>query len=325
MRRRVVMDNDATIEHFVRYYLTMISPADMLLFATVVREGSFTRAARRMGITKQTVSERIAKLEAEARVRLLERTTRRLRPTDAGAAYAERCALIAAQIDDANAELSRTHSEPVGLLRVSTPVLYGRRFISPVVSEYLRRFPKMRVEVVLADRRVNLVEEGFDLAIRVGNLDDSSLTAKKLGEGHMYYVASPSFVAAHGAPKATELRTARCISASRHETWEVAGVKSKIEPTLVVNDLELACDAAIAGVGVARLPSLVCGDAVRDGRLVVLFGTEAALLRPVFVVYPSRTYLPVKVRAFVDALEALVEPMAPLDGGAGRRRKKRGR
>jgi len=297
----------------------MISPADMLLFATVVREGSFTRAALRMGITKQTVSERIAKLEAAAKVRLLERTTRKLRPTDAGAAYAERCALIAAQIDEANAELSRKHSEPVGSLRVSAPVLYGRRFLSDVVSDYLRRFPNVRVEVVLADRRVNLVEEGFDLAIRVGNLDDSSLTATKLGEWHMYYVASPRFVAEQGLLRPTELRTTRCIGVSRFETWEAGGVKQKIEAVLIVNDLEVACDAAIAGVGVARLPSLVCQDAVRDGRLTTLFGAEPTLVRPVYAVYPSRTYLPVKVRAFVDALGELVDPMPTFEASAPQR------
>ncbi|MFO0734476.1 MAG: LysR family transcriptional regulator [Labilithrix sp.] len=288
----------------------MISPADMVLFATVVREGSFTRAASRLGITKQTVSERVARLEAEASVRLLERTTRKLRPTDAGAAYAERCALISAQIEEANAELSRRHSEPVGLLRVSTPVLYGRRFLSPVIGAYLGRFPDVRVEVVLADRRVDLVEEGFDLAIRVGALGDSSLAAKRLGEGHVYYVASPRFLARHGRP--AQLRATRCVGTRRHETWEVGGISSRVEPVLVVNDLEVACEAAIAGVGVARLPSLVCGDAVRDGRLELVFGAAPAMLSPVYAVFPSRMYLPAKVRLFVEALEENVEPMRPI-------------
>lgn len=305
-------DNGCCVEHIVRYDLTVISPADMVLFAAVVREGSFTRAARRLGITKQTVSERIAKLEAESRVRLLERTTRSLRLTDAGEAYAQRCALIAAQIDEANAELSRRQSEPVGALRVSAPVLYGRRFLAPVVADYLRRFPDVRVEVLLADRRVNLIEEGFDLAIRVGDLDDSSYSAKKLGDGYMYYVASPRFVAKHGAPKATALAATRCIGLSRHETWAVDGAPRKVEPVLVVNDLEMACDAAIAGIGVVRLPSLVCRDAVHDGRLQVLFRETQAQVRPVYAVYPSRAYLPAKVRLFVDALAAMVEPMLPI-------------
>lgn len=293
----------------------MIAPADMLLFATVVREGSFTRAAQRLGITKQTVSERIAKLEASARVRLLERTTRSLRLTDAGEAYAQRCALIAAQIEEANAELSRRHAEPVGTLRVSAPALYGRRFLAPVVADYLCRFPSVRVDVLLADRRVNLIEEGFDLAIRVGALEDSSLAKRKLGEGYIHYVASPEFVRRHGALRPSALAATRTIGVRRSETWAIGGATSKIEPVLVVNDLEIACDAAIAGVGVARLPSLVCRDAVHDGRLEVLFESTVPEARPVYAVYPSRAYLPAKVRVFVDSLAAMVEPMRPIDVG----------
>lgn len=295
--------------------MTIIPPGDMLLFAAVVRHGGFTRAARHLGLTKQTVSERVARLEERLGVRLLERTTRRLRVTDAGGAYNERCAAIAAQIEEANSEVQRRQAEPVGLLRVSAPVLYGRRFLGPVVADYLGRYPKTRVEVLLADRRVNLVEEGFDLAIRIGALDDSSLAAKKLGEGHVYYVASPRFLSDHGAPTPSTLRAARNIGVQPFETWEVSGVKVKIEPALVVNDLEMACDAAIAGVGIARLPSLVCRDAVHDGRLRVLFGPEPAQLPAVYAVYPSRRYLAARVRIFIDALAALVEPMKPVEIG----------
>jgi DNA-binding transcriptional LysR family regulator len=291
----------------------MISPADMLLFAAVVREGSFTRAAQQLGITKQTASERIAKLEERLGVRLLERSTRRLRVTDAGATYYERCAAIAAQIDEANSEVQQRQAEPVGPLRISAPVLYGRRFLAPVVAEFLGRHPRARVEVVLANRRVNLLEEGFDLAIRTGSLDDSSLAARKLGEGYMYYVASPAFLAKHGAPDARELRTARCIGIRPFETWGVSGVSTKIEPVLVVNDLEVACEAAIAGAGIARLPSLVCREAVEDGRLRILFGPESVLHQAIHAVYPSRQHLPAKVRLFLDVLVALAEPMLPLD------------
>lgn len=291
----------------------MVAPADMVLFAAVVREGGFTRAAKQIGLTKQTVSERIGKLEEQLGVRLLERTTRRFRLTDAGATYHERCATIAAQIEEANSEVQHLQVEPVGLLRVSAPVLYGRRFLGPVLVDYLSRHPKVRVEVVLGDRRVNLLEEGFDLAIRIGELDDSGMTARKVGEGHVYYVASPAYLAARGAPAPDELATARCIGVRPFETWESGGVRSKIEPVLVVNDMELACDAAIAGVGIARVPALVCGDAVRDGRLLVLFGPQPAVTSSVYAVFPGRRHLPPKVRLFVDALAALVEPMLPLD------------
>lgn len=297
----------------------VISPADMLLFAAVVREGSFTKAARRLGITKQTTSERIGNLEQRLGVRLLERTTRRLRVTEPGAMYYERCASIAAQIDEANAEIQRRQAEPVGLLRVSAPFLYGRRFLAPVVADYLGRYPKARVEIVLADRRVDLIEEGFDVAIRIGALDDSSLAARRLGEGHIYYVASPRFRAAHAVERARDLADVRCIGLRPSETWEVLGQETKIEPVLVVNDLEVAHDAAIAGVGIAQLPGIVCREAVADGRLRVLFG-PAALLRPVYAIYPSRSYLPAKVRAFVDALAQLVAPMLPLESRRTRTR-----
>jgi len=290
-----------------------IPPADMLLFAAVVREGGFTRAAAQLGITKQTVSERIAKLEERLGVRLLERTTRRIRVTDTGASYYERCAAIAAQIEAANDEVQERQSEPTGLLRVSAPVLYGRRFLAPVVASYMQRHPKVTVEVLLVDRRVDLVAEGLDLAIRIGTLDDSSITARKLGEAHMYHVASPGYLATHGSPTAHTLRTARCIGRRTHETWDIGGIRSKLEPVLVVNDHEAACDAAIAGIGIARLPGLVCRAPVLDGRLRLLFPTSTTLVRPIYAVYPSRQYLPPKVRAFIETLTTLVDPMRPIE------------
>jgi DNA-binding transcriptional LysR family regulator len=297
----------------------MISPADMLLFAAVVREGSFTRAARQLGITKQTTSERIGKLEERLGVRLIERTTRRLRVTDAGAIYYERCTSIAAQIEEANAQLQQRQAEPVGLLRVSAPVLFGRRFLAPVVADYLARYPRARVEVVLADRRVQLIEEGFDLAIRVGALADSSLAARKLGEAHVDYVASPQFLAKHGVPGKGDLRSARCVGLRPSEIWELSGVRTKISPVLVVNDLEVACEAAIAGVGIAQLPAFVCREAVADGRLRTLFGPAPPMRRSVHAVYPSRQYLPAKVRVFLNMLTSLAGTMLPLEGGAKRR------
>ncbi len=291
----------------------------MLLFAAVVREGSFTGAARQLGISKQTTSERIAKLEAELGVRLLERTTRRLRVTGAGGAYYDKCAAISSLVDEANVEVKERQATPVGLLRVSAPVLYGRRYLAPVVASYLSQYPETRVEIVLADRRVDLIEEGFDLAIRIGKLDDSSLAARKLGEGHVYYLASPAFLARHRTPSVAELSLGRCVGTKDHETWSVAGESIKIRPALVVNDLEVLCEAAVAGVGIARLPALVCRDAVLSGRLKVLFGPSAAVKSAVYAVFPSRQYLAAKVRVFLEALSLLVEPMRPLDlDGRGR-------
>ena len=287
----------------------MISPADMILFAAVVREGTFTGAALKQGITKQTTSERIGKLEAQLGVRLLERTTRRLRMTQAGMTYFDRCAAIAAQVEEANAEVQQGQAEPAGLLRVLSPTLYGRRYLAPVISRFLAKYPKARVELVLADRRINLIEEGLDVAVRIGPLDDSSLVARKLGEGPLYFVASPRFLSKYGTPSGKELRSARCIGISAFELWEAENVKTRIDPVFTVNDYEVACEAAIAGVGIARIPEVVCREAIRDGRLKVLFGPKPAGSRAIHVVYPSRLNLPAKVRLFVDAMVTLSEPL----------------
>lgn len=293
----------------------------MILFAAIVREGSFTRAARGLGITKQTASERIAKLEAQLGVRLLVRSTRRLRATDVGADYSEKCSAIAAQIDEANREVQRQQSEPTGVLRVSTPVLYGRRYLGPVVASFLARFPDVRIELVLADRRVNLVDEGFDVAIRIGKMQDSALSVRKLGQGYVYFVASPGYLATHGTPSRDTIRGARFVGTKPSETWEMFGVRMRIEPALVVNDLEVACDAAIAGVGITRVPGLVCRAAVARGELEVLFGPDPALLTPVYAVFPSRRHLAAKSRIFIDALAEQIEPMLPLEIDARPRRR----
>lgn len=292
-----------------------VSPHDMVLFAAVVRAGSFTRAANQLGLTKQTVSERIARLEAALQIRLLERTTRSLRVTDAGATYAERCAAIAAQIDEANSDVQRQQIEPIGVLKVTAPVLYGRRTLGPLVARFVRTHPQVRVELVLTDRRVDLIAEGIDLAIRVGELDDSSLTARRLGEAHAWFVASPEFIAHHGTPTVKNLRSLPCIGMRAAEKWLVQGVTLRIEPRLVVNDLEVLCDAAVAGVGVAQIPALACQQAVKAGQLRVLFG-EASRLRPLSVVYPSRAYLPPRVSLFLEALLA----MPPLETVSARGR-----
>jgi DNA-binding transcriptional LysR family regulator len=293
------------------YIRTMSSVvSDMIFFATVVRAGSFTAAARLLDVSKQTVSERVAKLEEHLGVRLLERTTRTMRVAEHAATYAAQCLAIAAQVDEANRDIQQRQIEPTGLLRVSAPVLYGRRFLAPVVEAVLRSYPYMRVEILLADRRVDLIDEGIDVAIRIGTLDDSSLSSRKLGDAHTYFVASPAFVKAHGRPTKLTLAATRCVGMRASETWAVLGGRFKMQPILVVNDFEMLCDAAVRGIGIARLPAIVCRDAVRQRSLVRVLAPEPTTI-PVNVLYPSRQ-LPPKVRVFVEALSAMVEPMQPL-------------
>jgi DNA-binding transcriptional LysR family regulator len=290
----------------------MVRPADMVVFAAVVREGSFTRGAAALGVTKQTVSERVQALEAALGVRLLERNSRTVRPTEAGAAYFERCNAIASAIDEANREIQQSQAEPQGALRISAPVLYGRKFLGPLVAQFLSRHPKVKVELSLADRRVNLLEEGFDLAIRVGDLEPSEMNARKIGEGFVYFVASPNFLRRHRVERPDDLLHVPTIAQVRHERWMVRGKQVKVTTALAVNDLEVAGEAAAASLGVARLPSLVVREAVAAGRLEVLFGPEPALVRPVYAVFPGRRLLPEKVRRFVDLIAAAKEPLLPL-------------
>lgn len=284
----------------------------MLVFAAVVRAGTFTAAATELGMTKQAVSDRVFRLEHALEVRLLERTTRRLRPTDAGSAYFERCQAIATQIEEANDIARQRHSEPAGRLRVASPTLYGRRFLSPVVAAYLARYPRMQVEITLTNRPVDLIADGFDLAVQIGRLKDSSFTARRLDDGYLYFVASPSYLRAAGTPVAADLPDARCLGFGPAEDWRIDDLKVRVNPVAAINDLEALCDLAIAGVGIARLPGLVCQDAIRDGRLVRLFPDARVPVRPVWALYPSRAFLAAKVERFLDALGTLVTPMAPL-------------
>ena len=276
----------------------------MMLFAAVVREQGFTAAARALHLSKQTVSDRIARLEASLGVRLLSRTTRSLRPTPAGAEYYERCTEIAARVDDANRTIRQLQTEPMGTVRISVSKAYAVTVLPGVLRAFGAQHPKVRIEVDSSGRRVRLVEEGFDLAVRVGPLDDSSLTARSLGGGRRYYVASPRYLAQEGDPTVARLARTRIIGLSARETWQLGGKAIKVAPWLVVDDPRVACAAAVAGAGVARLPVLACGPELRAGQLRTVFNGCVADEMPVHVVYLRRQYLLPPVRLLIDALVA---------------------
>ncbi|HRE88028.1 MAG TPA: LysR family transcriptional regulator [Myxococcota bacterium] len=279
-----------------------IDPNLMILFSRVVDAGSFTAAARALGLTKQTVSERVLRLEEALGARLLERTTRSLRPTDLGARYHAECRALAAQIDEANRLVDADLSHPSGRVRVSLPVVFGRHFLAPALAGYCERFPEVTVEVSLADRHVDLVAEGFDLAIRVGEVRGQGLVVRRLGEGHVHYVASPGFVANNPRLRFADLPKMPTIGMQATETWSFRGRTLEVEPKVVVNELEVVCELAVSGLGVGRVPDLVHGPLTDRGELVLLFGGAIAFTRPIHVVLPSRRFLPLKVSALVDAL-----------------------
>jgi DNA-binding transcriptional LysR family regulator len=277
-------------------------PDDMLVFTAVLRAGSFSRAADELGMTKQGVSARVVRLERALGVRLIERTTRKLRATDAGSVYFERCQSIATQIDEANDAARERQSEPVGVLRVASPTLYGRRFLTPVIARYVSRYPRVQVAITLTNRPVDLIGDGFDLAIQVGRLKDSNFTARRLGDARLYYVASAEYLAAHGAPAAMDLPDARCLGFRSVEEWRVGEHRVRIAPVVAINDVEAICDLAIAGAGIAQLPDFVCDEAIRDGRLVRLYAEANVSVRQISVLYPSRQFLAARVERFLDVL-----------------------
>jgi DNA-binding transcriptional LysR family regulator len=281
-----------------------ISFADMLLYVDVVREASFTGAAKHLGISKQVVSERINKLEKALGVRLLQRTTRSLHTTDAGGRYFEYCAAIAQQVEQANLAMQAEQAEPTGLLRVSAPVLYGRGQLIPAIKTFTQRYPKVHVDLRLADRLVNLVEEGVDVALRVSHLSDSALSVRRLGGVSAYFVASPQLLAKYAERNLAEIiRTAPAITFREGEIWDLpTGAKIKPNAVLNVNDIPTVSTAAVQGIGIARLPGLICKPLVAKKQLrILLDGLEASRLE-VYAVYVSKKQLSPKIRSFIDVL-----------------------
>jgi DNA-binding transcriptional LysR family regulator len=281
-----------------------ISPADMLLFVDVVQDTSFTAAAKRHAISKQAASERVSRLEQALGVRLLQRTTRRLHTTEAGERYYKECAVIAQHIDRANRAMQAEQAEPVGVLRVSAPVLYGRSQLMNAIHAYTQRFPKVQVDLRLADRLVNLLEEGVDVALRVSDLNDGTLSVRKLGEVSAYFVASPNLLAKHHLQNdAHIISTAPAITFREGEVWDLpTGAKVKPNAVLNVNDLAAVAAAAAQGVGVARLPGILCMPMVQRGELQVLLQGQVASSFSVFAAYLSKKQLALKIRAFIDIL-----------------------
>jgi DNA-binding transcriptional LysR family regulator len=235
---------------------------DIVVFARVVEAGSFTAAARLLGMPKTTVSRRIAALEREVGVRLIQRTTRSLNITDAGRLYYEQSSQALRTIEDANLQLAQARVEPSGTIRISAPVGFGGHFLNSTVFDFLGEHPKTRVELHLTDDKLNLVESGIDLAFRTGILPDSTLIARKLGSTHRILCASPDYLARRGVPAApADLARHHCIiagpsTASAH--WVLDGPNGQETVTVsgrfAANEMQAVVAAAIAGYGIAQLP-----------------------------------------------------------------------
>ena len=283
---------------------------EILVFTRVVQAGSFTAAARVLGMPKSSVSRKVTSLEDRVGARLLQRTTRKLGLTDAGRLYFERASRIIAEIEEADQAISRMQAAPRGLLRVTAPLSFG--ILGPIVAGFLRKHAEVQIDMVCTDRRVDLVDEGFDLAIRAGVLDDSTLVARSLGGIRRILIAAPGYLRKHGSPRApADLADHDCIAfaaGSAPGVWELLhGERSaeiRVRPRLSVNDLDLMVGAARSGIGIALIPEFVCTADLDAGRLRRVLPDWCSSVTPVHAVYPTARHLSPKVVAFVEALRA---------------------
>jgi DNA-binding transcriptional LysR family regulator len=286
----------------------------MTTFVAVVDSGGFASAARKLNLSPPVVTRAVAELEERLGLRLLTRTTRVVRVTDAGARFAEDCRRILAEIDEAETAATGTHASPRGTLTLTAPVLFGQLYVTPILVRYLQQFPEVDAQCLFLDRIVNVVEEGIDVAVRIGELPDSSLQATRVGRVRRVLVAAPAYLQAHGVPRRPEdlaghtIASASGVNPVSEWRFSDAGkpLLQRLQPRLRTTTNDSAIAAAVAGLGITRLLSYQVAALVAAGQLqVVLEDFEAAPL-PVHVVHHEGRRATQKVRAFIDlAVETL--------------------
>ena len=279
-------------------------------FVTVVEAGSFAAAARATRTPKSTVSKRVQELEADLALRLLERTTRKLRLTPDGARLFERARRLVADAQDLERSMRDRDDTPRGRLRVASPVLFGQAFMGRIATDFAKAWPEITLEIVFADRRVDLIEEDFDCAIRVGQLDDSSLVARTFAESCSILVSAPDLLGKGGMPtepRALEHWPAIAFTPNGSpQPWilEKAGARRELTPrsTLSLGSLYAVRDAALAGAGIAYVPEFIAVEAVKAGRLLHILPDWRSPLASLNIIYPSRRHLSARMRAFIAAM-----------------------
>ncbi|WP_287029184.1 LysR family transcriptional regulator [Pseudomonas sp. UBA6310] len=282
---------------------------DMRIFVGVLDNRSFTAAADALGLSKQFVSRRVAALEERLGVRLLNRSTRKLDVTTLGHAYYERAKRILSDVDDVEQAIAQQSAAPRGSLRLSAPMSFGTLHLSTLIPEFLRRYPQVSIEMDLNDRAVDLLGEGYDMAVRIGVLADSSLIARQIAPLEIVTCCSPGYLAERGAPQTpADLRDHECLlyGHGKNVEWsyQINGKAQgfPLSGRLRVNNGELIRDAAIAGLGIACLPTFIIGEALADGRLVPLLQRFGPPQSKVYAVYPQHRQSSLVVKAFVDYL-----------------------
>lgn len=291
---------------------------EMEAFVAVVDNGSFVRAAEALHSSKAAVSRQVIDLEQRLGIRLLNRTTRKLSVTDEGQLFYQRCADLLGGLEEAESELRQRRGEPSGHLRVSAPVTFGISYLAALWGNFLQQYPKISMEVSLADRTVDLVEDGFDLAVRISRAPHPTFIARKLASTNMVLCASPAYLARHGTPeRPRDIAGHNVISYtywSPRDEWEFTtpdGKKEtvKTKPRLHANNGDTCVAAALQDQGIVLQPDFLVHEPLRDGRLQQLLGNYQSVELGVYAVYSSRQQLPLKLRALIDFLvEAFQRP-----------------
>jgi DNA-binding transcriptional LysR family regulator len=296
----------------------MIDKNAMALYVKVVENNSFSRAAQREGVPVSTVSRKISELEKALGVRLLERSTRKLRVTDIGQEYYEHCRRGLEEFETANSLVRDQQAEVSGRLRLSVPPSLSDVVVIPLIEAFQARYPNAIVKCLVTDRHVNHIEDGIDISLRVGDLKDSSLVARRLLRYRSVLVASPGYLARAGAPKhPNELPLHALVAFSRWEpavTWELENngetYKVNVQPRIAINDYTGVQSAVINGLGISEIPSILCGKDIQDGRLLEVMPDWQFSPVTLSAIYPSNRNLSRLIRLFknfcVEHIEALV-------------------
>jgi len=282
----------------------------MVIFVQVIKSGSFTLAADWTGHSTSYISKEVNRLEARLGVRLMHRTTRTLSLTPEGQLYYQLCQQIIEDAEQAENAIIGKQGEPQGLLRVSCPVSYGLSSLSPILSVFTEKYPKIQLEVELNDRKIDLIADGFDIVIRATTqLEDSTLISRRISQSEALVLASPDYLAKHGVPAHPyELARHKIISYSnlkQPNIWQFedqAGeqIQVHLESQVITNNTSLAIDLAVAGQGVFRTPKFALKQELESGELVELFPSFPKPTIGVYLVYPSRKHMSAKVRSFID-------------------------
>lgn len=289
--------------------------AAMTAFVAVAEAGGFSPAARHLGLAPSAVTRQVAALEAHLGLLLLQRTTRSVTLTDAGARYLDRARRILAEMQEAEEFAQSDRLRPMGRLSVTAPATFGHLHAAPLMADYLRRYPEVQAQLLLSDRWINLVEEGVDLAIRIGALPDSGLVARVLGHSRRIVVAAPSYLERHGTPLAPQdlaaHRLLRFANVEGPESWrferEGKEIRVPVSPVLSTNSADAAIAVAERGEGLTRVLSYQAAEGLRAGRLGIVLAEFEPPARPIQIVRPAARLVSAKLRAFIDLAAETVD------------------